>query len=169
MAKSEIDEVTAKVLAKGGVLVKFYFDMHSKEESGLQPVMADLINNRLMKTAGMVYCYGSIDEPIKSEDMFSTTAIVTALVDTLENLVQIVFTFAPAAVEVVKPTGDYVVKQSQLQSLLVSMASISMNYSQYILSNTLSKEDLEKVKGDIKSREELGRKIMDKLKGEHPK
>ncbi len=168
MAKSEIDEVTAKTLAKGGILTKLYFEMHSTQESELQPVMADLINNKLMKAVGMVYCFGSIDEPIKNGDAFSTTAIVTALVDSLNNLAMIVFTFAPAAVEVIKPEGDYVFRQGALQSLLVSMADISMNYSEYILKNMLKSEDFEKVKGDIKAREELGRKIMDKAKEDKP-
>ena len=64
MAKSEVDKVTEEKIARGGVLVKFYFDMQHKDKEQLQPLMTDLINNHLMKEKGVVYCYGAIEEPL---------------------------------------------------------------------------------------------------------
>ncbi len=162
MAKNEVDDITQRTIEKGGLLVKLYFDMHTDAQTDLQAVMADLINNKLLKAKGVLYCFGSIDEPIKDKDMFTTSAIVTALIDSLEDAMNIVFTFAPAAIEVIKPEGEYRLKQSELQNTLVSLSSISMNYSEYILKRIMSQSDYEKIKGDIKAREELGKRIMGK-------
>lgn len=52
MAKSEVEEVTQKTVARGGILAKLYFDMQSEKPEDLQPLMADLINNRLLKSPG---------------------------------------------------------------------------------------------------------------------
>lgn len=162
MAKNDVEEVTEKALRRGGILAKLYFDMHAAAESDLQAVMADLINDKLLKANGVVYCFGSIDETIKNGDLYTTSAIVTTLVDSLENLANVVFTFAPVAIEVIKPEGQYILKQSELQNMLIALSSISVNYSEYIFKRVLKAEDYEKIKGDMKAREELGKKIMEK-------
>jgi hypothetical protein len=162
MAKNEVDDITQRAIEKGGLLVKLYFDMHTDAQTDLQAIMADLVNNKLLKAKGVLYCFGSIDEPIKDGDMFTTSAIVTALIGSLEDAMNVVFTFAPAAIEVIKPEGEYRLKQSELQNTLVSLSSISMNYSEYILKRIMSQSDYEKIKGDIKAREELGKRIMGK-------
>ena len=64
-----------------------------------------------------------------------------------------------------KPEMQYVIKQSELQDLLLSLSTISANYSEHILKNTMSEEEFEKVRQDLKSREELGRKILKKPGG----
>ncbi len=166
MAKKEMEEVTEKTMAKGGLLVKLYFDMHSNTQEELQPIMADLINNKLLKSKGVVYCYGGIDEPVKSGDVYSTSAIVTALVENLEALVGVVFSFAPVAIELIKPSGQYILKQTDLQSLMLTLSDISLSYSSYILQKTLTPEDYEKVKGEMKLRQDVGKRLMEKKKDE---
>ena len=162
MTKDEMEDLTQRTLQKGGLLVKLYFDMYTDAQTDLQAVMADLINNRLLKANGVLYCFGSIDEPIKDRDMYTTNAIVTTLLDSLENMLGVIFTFAPVAIEVMKPEGEYRIKQSELQNAMVALSSISVNYSEYILKRTMSPADYEKVKGDLKAREELGKRIMKK-------
>ncbi len=161
-SKDELEEVTQKTLQKGGLVVKLYFDVHSEEQTDLQAILADLINDKLLKAQGVVYCFGSIDEPISSNGMYTTSAIVTTLVDNLEHLFDVVFTFAPAALEVMKPQGNFVIRQSELQNALLSLSSISANYSEYVLKRVMKPEDFEKIKGDLKAREELGRRMMGK-------
>ena len=160
MPKSEVEEVTRKALAKGGVLTKLYFDMQSEKQDDLQPLMADLINNRLLKAPGVVYCFGSIDEPIRTDKTYSTSAIVTVLFKDLWSLVNVAFAFTPAGVEVLKPEGEYVLRSGDLQSLVLNVASVSLEYSNYILSRALNKEDYAKLMSDMKHREELGKKLM---------
>ncbi len=167
MPKSEMDEITEKTVARGGILAKMYFDMQSEQPGDLQPLMAELINNRLMKSQGVVYCYGSIDEPIKLDNIYSTNAIVTILLKDLGALINAAFNFTPAGVEILRPEKEYVEKISDLQSLMLDIAQISVSYSKYILEKALSKEDYEKVMRDIKSRELLGRRLLEKKEGQN--
>ena len=162
MQKNDVEETTHRAIQKGGLLVKLYFDIHATEQADLQAVMTDLVNNRLLKSNGVIYCYGSIDEQIKTHDMYTTSAIVTTLIDSLENTLNVIFAFAPVAIEVIKPEGEYRARQIDIQNALISLSSISMNYSEYILKRVMSPEDYEKVKGDLKAREELGKRITGK-------
>lgn len=162
MPKSEVEEVTEKAISEGGILAKLYFDMTSKTESELQPIMADLINNRLLKAPGVLYCYGAIEEPMKVKDDYTTSATVTVLFKDLGAIINVVFNFAPAGIEIIKPLGSFAIKTNELQSIILSLSQISADYSQYILSRVLKKEDLDKVMQDLKNREKLGRKLLKK-------
>ena len=167
MSKSEVDEITEKAISKGGVLAKLYFDVQSPNKDELQPLMADLINNRLLKSTGVLYCTGAIDEPIKleKEEIYSTSAEVTVLFNDIGAIINVVFNFAPAGLEVLKPLGDYKIKHGDLQSLLLDLSNISISYSQYILEKVMSKEDFEKVNRDLSARRELGKKLIDRKDG----
>lgn len=170
MSKTEVEELTEKTVAKGGVLAKMYFDMQSETGEDLTPLMTDLINNRLLKTVGVLYCVGAIDAPIKleKEGIYSSSAIVEALFKDIGSLINVAFNFAPAGVEILKPTKEYHIKIGDLQSLMLDISNISVNYSHYILSKVLGPEELAKVERDIKSRAELGKSLLDK-KGEKGK
>lgn len=160
--KKEFDEITHQTIEKGGILAKLYFDMESEKQEDLQPLMVDLIDNRLLKAPGVVYGYGAIEEPMKVKETFSTSAEVTALFSSLWPLVNVMFNFAPAAVEIVRPAKDYLLKQTELQALLLNVAQISMEYNNYVLSRVLKPEDMEKIKEQTRRREELGKRLMEK-------
>ncbi len=159
---SDVEEVTEKTLSKGGILAKLYFDMQGAKGDELQPLMADLINNRLLKAPGVVYCFGSIEEPIQIEDYFSTSAAITTLFKDLGAAINVVFNFAPIGLELLKPSGEYSIKTSNLQSILIDISNISTNYSTYIMNNVLGPEEKVKLEEDIKRRKALGKHILDK-------
>jgi hypothetical protein len=167
VVNKEVEEVTNKTLSSGGILTKIYFDMESPKQEELQPLMVDLINNRLMKAPGVIYCFGAIDEPIKVKDSFSTSATVTVLFKDLWSLVNVMFSFTPAGVEILKPQKEYILKMADMQALLLSVAQISLEYSNYILSRVLKKEDYDKIIEQMGNREALGKKLLEK-KEEHP-
>ncbi len=162
MAKSDVEKVTEEKIARGGVLVKMYFDMQHKEKDKLQPLLADLINERLMKEQGVVYCYGSIEEPVERESIFITSAIVTLLFDKFQPLVGIAFKYSPAGIEILKPTNSMTFKTFELQSMLMDLSQISLDYSKYILEKVLKPEDVEALKGQLDNRFETGRKLLEK-------
>ena len=166
MAKSELDEVTRRTIENGGILAKVYFDMHSEKEEDLQPLMTDMISNRLLKFPGVVYCAGEIAEPLKVDDLYTTNAVVTILVKDLWTLLNMSFNFVPAGIEVLKPEKEYYLKHNDLQAIMINIAQISAQFSEYILGNVLSKEDYEKVKQDMVRREELGKKLIGEGKQE---
>jgi hypothetical protein len=170
MVSTEMQEVTDKTINNGGILAKLYFDMQSKDQSELQPLMADLVNNRLLKTPGVIYGFGSIDEPIKLDDIFSTNAIVTVLFNDLGALINVVFNFSPIGLEILKPEGKFVIKVSDLNTVMISLSEISSEYSKYILTRVLSKEELEKVNKDLEARKALGKRLIEKdQSGKAPK
>ncbi len=164
MEKSELEEMTNRTIKNGGILAKLYFDMQSEKPEDLQPLLADLINNNILKSPGVIYCYGSIEEPIKLENMYSASAAVVVLFKDLGALINVSFAYAPAGVEVLKPEKELVLKSSEIQSIALDVANVSIQYSQYILSKVLGKEDFEKIQQNIKAREELGRKLIEKGK-----
>ncbi|MGC8479821.1 MAG: hypothetical protein ACP5M9_04115 [Candidatus Micrarchaeia archaeon] len=162
MSKNEVEELTEKTVRKGGLLTKLYFDIQSKNESEVQPLMTDLINNKLLKSAGVIYCFGSVDETIKLDDVFSTSAALTVLFVDIGALINVVFNFAPAGIEIIKPENEVVIKTSQLQSVMLSLSEISVDYSKYILERVLKKEELDNIERDLKARAELGKRLLEK-------
>ncbi len=168
--KNEVNEITEKAIRKGGILAKLYFDMQSKDSEELQPLMSDLVNERLLKSPGVMYGFGSIDNPILIDGTYSTNAIVTVLFNDLGALINVVFNLSPVAIEVLKPQGDYVIKAGHLNTLLLSLSQISMDYSRYILTKVLKGEDLERINKELKIREEMAKKALAQAKsGELPK
>ena len=165
MKKNEMEEVTKRVLEEGGILAKLYFDMQSEKPDDLQPLMTEMINNNILKLNGVVYCYGSIDEPIKvDEATYSTSAALTILFKDFGALINLSFNYAPAGIEILKPEKEYILKTSQMQSIVLDIAQISLSYSQYILSKVLSKEDYEKIKESMERREKLGKELLERAK-----
>ncbi len=162
MAKSEVEETTKKAIENGGYLVKLYFDMHSDKQEELQPLMTDLVSNKLLKEQGIIYCFGAVDEPIKVKDMYSTSAVLTVLFRDLGALISVIFNYVPAGLEIIKPEREVQIKTSELQSILLGLSQVSTDYSEYILSRVLTSEDFAKVEADLKSRMELGKRLMSK-------
>lgn len=169
MAKSSLDEVTTEKLAKGGILAKLYFDMQDPDREKLQPLMVNLINEHLLKESGVVYCYGSVEEPLEKDKVFITSATVTMLFDGLPSLVNIAFNYSPAGVEILKPDKELPVKVNELQSIILELSQISFNYSKYVLEKVLKPEELNNIKKQIDARAELGKKFMQGGKPEEKK
>lgn len=159
--KSDLDKVTEEKLLKGGVLAKLYFDMQHAEKERLQPLMLDLINERLLKEPGVVYCYGQIEEPLEREGLFITSATLTVLAENFFPLVRIAFHYAPAGVEILKPHNEIHFKTSALQSMLMDISQISVDYSKYIFERVLKPEDLDLIKKELENRAEIGKKHFD--------
>ena len=162
MARSDVDRVTEEKIAKGGVLVRLYFDMQHNEKEKLQPLLVDLINERLMKEKGVVYCYGSVEEPLEREGTYITSATVTMLFDSFVPLIGVAFRYAPAGIEILKPTSNMTFKTFELQAILMDLSQISLDYSKYILEKVMKPEDVELMKKQIENRHEIGKKLLDK-------
>lgn len=160
MAKNDVEQVTEEKLAKGGVLVKLYFDMQEKDKDKLQSLLVDLINQRLLKEPGVVYCYGAIDEPLERDGTYITSAIVTALFDNFMPLIGVAFNYAPAGIEILKPEKEMHFRIGDLQSMLMDVSQISVNYSKFILERIMKPEDLENIKKQLDNRAETGKKII---------
>jgi hypothetical protein len=164
MAKTDVEKVTDETIAKGGILVKMYFDMRHNDKDKLQPLMTDLINERLMKEPGLVYCFGAIEEPLERDGVFITSAVVTTLFTSFMPLIGISFRYAPAGIEIIKPNKDISFKPMDLQGILMDISNISINYSKYILERVLSPEEKAAAVAHIQDRADLGKKMLDNSK-----
>ena len=162
MAKNELDKVTEEKIAKGGVLAKLYFDMQHPDKDKLQPLLVDLINQRLLKEKGVVYCYGMINEPMEKDKLFITSAIVTVLTENFFSMANIAFNYSPAGVEILQPHKEIVMRPHELQTYLMDLSAMSLNYSKYILEKVMKREDIQKISTEIENRIELGKKMMEK-------
>lgn len=160
MAEPSVSEVTEKAVRKGGILAKLYFDMQSERPEDLQSLMVDLINNRLLKAPGVIYCTGSIDEPIKLKDVYSTNAAVDVLFNDLGAMINVAFNFAPIGVDVIRPEGEFRIKTGELNAIMLGLSQISAEYSKYILTRVLSKGDLEKVNKELEVRDAMGARLI---------
>ncbi|MGC8496211.1 MAG: hypothetical protein ACP5RM_01110 [Candidatus Micrarchaeia archaeon] len=169
MAKNELEALTEEKISKGGILVKLYFDMQNVDKEKLQPLMTDLINEHLMKEPGVVYCYGAIDEPIESNGVYITNAIVTLLVENFIPLVGIALRYSPAGIEIIKPMKEIVFKPSALQAMLMDLSMFSLNYSKYVLEKVLKPEDIEEINKQIENRIEMGKKLLEGTKSNEEK
>lgn len=162
MAKNDVDKVTEEKIAKGGVLVKLYFDMQDKEKEKLQPFMVELINERLIKEKGVVYAFGAVEEPLERGGVYITSATVTMLFDSFMPLVNVAFNYAPAGIEILKPEGTMTFKMFDLQAMLMDISNISMVYTNHILQKVLDPEEVEKLKSKMDARAEFGKKLLEK-------
>ncbi|MGI0141124.1 MAG: hypothetical protein ACREBF_00520 [Candidatus Micrarchaeales archaeon] len=77
-------------------------------------------------------------------------------------LINVAFNYAPAGIEIMKPDKEVSIKTSELQSIILDLSKVAMEYSQFILSRVLSKEDFEKAKTDLQNREMIGKKLLEK-------
>lgn len=161
MAKSDVDRLTDEKVAKGGVLVKFYFDMQSPERDKLQPLMVNLINEHLLKEKGVVYCFGSVEEPLERQGVFVTSGIVTVLFESFQPLLSIVLRYAPVGIEVLRPEREVQIKTGEAQSMLMDVSQIAVDYSKFILEK-LKPEEVEAIRKQMDNRAEVGKQFLDK-------
>ena len=169
MAKNDVEKVTEEKIRAGGVLVKFYFDMQHNDKEKLQPLLVDLINERLMKEPGVVYVYGSVEEPLEKDGVFITSAMVTVLFESFLPLLSVAFRYAPAGIEILKPEKEMHFRTSELQSMLMDMSALSIGYSQFMLEKILKPDELAEIKRQMENRAEIGKRFLEKKKAAEEK
>ena len=53
-------------------------------------------------------------------------------------------------------------RPAELQSLLLDISQISLNYSKYVLEQVLKPEELEKITAQLENRALIGKRLMEK-------
>ncbi|MGC8568259.1 MAG: hypothetical protein ACP5LP_03405 [Candidatus Micrarchaeia archaeon] len=164
MSEQDLERITNEEINKGGVLAKLYFDVQSQDKDNLQPFLLDLINERLLKEPGVVYCYGYIDEPIRNEDLFITSGIVTILVQDFAVLAKISLNYSPVGVEILKPLNEIKLKIGDGQRMLLDLSQYSLDFSRYLLEHVMSPEEFAALQKQIKNRIDYGKELFEKSK-----
>ncbi|MGB9703116.1 MAG: hypothetical protein ACP5HJ_00245 [Candidatus Micrarchaeia archaeon] len=159
----EAEKIKKETLEKGGVLAKFYFDVHSNQKEILKNLMLDLISNNILKEEGVVYAYGTIEEPIENNGLFSTSAEVTILAKGFLPLLNLAIKYSPFAVEVLEPYQKNFGAQ-ELQEILLRVSEISSQFAEFVLQKVLSQEEKNELNKKILNRAELIKKFFQEKK-----
>ena len=80
-----------------------------------------------------------------------------------------IFNYAPAALEIIKPEKEVHIKTAELQSLLIDISNLSIQYSKYILEKVLDPKEIENIKKQMDNRAEIGRKAIEKKRDNEEK
>jgi hypothetical protein len=144
------------------VLAEIYFDLHGSSSEIVKNIMTDTIS-KLTQEPGVVFAYGEIEDALEYENnLYSTYAQGRVLAKDLESLLNICMKYAPMGIEIVKPHRMNV-DAGTLQRLFLNAASFSYNFTEMYLRKTLTDKDKIEYGLKMKMREEMGKKLLEKI------
>ena len=161
MAEKAPQQIIDEAIAKGAVLVVFYFDVSCNQKDAAQPILTELIS-RILREQGIISAVGEIDEPIEMDGMWSTSAEVTILAKNISSLAVTALKFGPIGVEVIRP-DPLKLPAGEAQSLLLNVAQVSYEFSQFALEKLMDDKQRADFKKKIAARAEQGKKIMERM------
>ncbi len=163
LAEKEPTKLIDETVRQGGYYSALYFDMHSSDPANIQHTLVGFIA-KLKDQFGVKYVYGEIDEPIKSEDLWSTSAEVKVLTMDLRSLMRLCIEYAPIGIEILKPVRPDI-KVPELQSVLLDVSSIVAEMNQALMVKVLSEDEKKEMDKKMAHRAEIGKKLMDRVAG----
>lgn len=159
---SEVDKVTDKVIKEGGVLALLYFDIHGNNEEGIKSLGVGFVQ-KILKEPGVVYARGQIEEPIKEENLYSTSVEVKILTKTFPDLARLCGAYSPFSVEILKPY-EFKFSLDIAHDILMYISTTTFEYKKFIFQKTSSKEDIERYQQYIRNKIKLGKTLLEKKK-----
>jgi hypothetical protein len=155
----KLDELFDQACRQGAVLAVFHFDAHGQDAEKVKTTLVEFAS-RISKESGLVYCKGEIDTNVLEKDgMFSTTAEVKLLAESLRILLDLSLKYGPVAIEILKP-NEVRLTIDEVQNLLVDASLIAQEYASFIIQHSLKGQDLEDYKKRLERRSELGKELM---------
>ncbi len=154
----KFDAIKSEVLRNGGFFVHFYFDMHANNSAALQDIMVGFVG-KITKEQGVRMAVGEIDEPIAHQDMFSSTARVSMLVDNFTTLATLALNYAPIGVEIDEPT-EAKLPANDIQQALIRISATTQELTHHIITKSMNDEERKKFHGQMAQRAELGKRLM---------
>lgn len=164
--KKSIKEITDQAIRDGGVLALLYFDIHATTKEDVQNLGVGFVDH-VIKTPGVVYALGEIDEPIGGEEgkNYSSSIEVKLLTKDFITLANLCLTHSPFTVEIVKP-NTINLQLNETHELLSLLGATTAEYKKTILSKIAKPEEIAEMQRQLKIRAELGKKLLEKKKGE---
>ncbi|BCS90665.1 MAG: hypothetical protein ARM1_0122 [Candidatus Micrarchaeota archaeon] len=167
MKDNDIEKITAETIKKGGILARLYFDVQDKNKDNLQPLLADLTNNHISKEKGIVYFYGRIDPPIESNGVYVTSAQITMLFSSFEDMINIVMKYTPIALEILEPSDGYKLSTYDIQRIALNISEFITNKNLSIALSMLNKQDADSIKRVIENRVKIGSELIKKINNQN--
>ena len=157
---TDVDKLTKKTLADGGVMALLYFDVHGSSKDLLKQLSAGFIQ-KLLKEPGVIWAIGEIDEPVSQGELFSTSIEVKLLTTDFPSMVKLVALYSPFSIEILKP-NEIKLPLDKAHELLLEVSTMAFDYKKYILEKLSKPEDFERYRKTLEQKVELGKRILEK-------
>ena len=157
-----IEQLNEEVIKNGGLLVLMYFDMHGNSPEIVQNSLVDMIA-KLTQEPGVVYATGEIEEPIRYEELYSSSAEVKLLARDLNSLVNVCFRYGPIGIEVLRPE-EIKLELPQLHELLLNVSQTSQEYTKFVYEKLMTPEEREMFNKKLVNKAELAKKLVERGK-----
>ena len=157
---TDIDKLTRETIDNGGILILLYYDLHSPDQEKLKQLATGFVD-QIIKTQGVVYALGEIDEPIESNGLFSTTIEVKALVKDMRSLINVCSLYPPISVEILRP-NEIKLSIDKTHDILMDISTNWFGIKKFIKERVSTKEELEEYKKYLDNRMEVGKKMLEK-------
>ena|GEM_PF-5635881 len=158
----DIEKLTKETVRDGGVVALLYFDLHGKDKGNLTKVATGFVQ-RIIGEEGVAYAVGEIDEPLKQEDMYSTSVEVKVLAKDFSTLSRLCSSFSPFSVEILEP-GEIRMGVGDAQELLLNISTVTYDLKRYIYEKVANAEDRAEFMKGVKTRMDMGKKLLEKGK-----
>lgn len=158
-SEKDLDILFEEACKRGAILSIVHFDAFGKEKELIKNALVEFLAT-LSNEKGILYCKGTIEEPIESSEGFSTYAEVKLLSENFGYLLHVCIKYAPSAVQILMPS-KIVLEIDAAQNLLLDASLLSQEYSKYFVEKIMSKEDFQKFQEILKKRAEEGKKMLE--------
>ncbi len=163
--EEKMEELKREALKHGGVLARFYFDLHADNPELLKQLAVSLVQ-KFIEEEGVVCAKGEVDEVVENEDGFHSTYVEIELcTDTFADLVRLASDYSPISAEILEPE-EISLSFGEAQSLLMDVSIHSHQLKKTLMEKTYTKEDWEKMKKLLEYRAKVGEELMKKKKEE---
>ncbi|OIO21842.1 hypothetical protein COV61_00275 [Candidatus Micrarchaeota archaeon CG11_big_fil_rev_8_21_14_0_20_47_5] len=160
------EEIAKRALREGGVQALLYYDIHGGSQDALRNIMVGFIG-RLVTEHGVLHAYGKIEQTQKDEEAgsFFTSAEVKMVFRDFNSLAMLCAKYLPIGVEILKP-NEIKLNVGEAQTMLLNVATIANEYAEEAIKKTVSPEELKAYERKLLKKEELGRMLLARKKGE---
>lgn len=161
-AKKDLKKLTEDLVKQGGVQALLYFDIHAATSEDVQNLGVGFIN-QLIKTPGVVYAMGEIDEPLAVEEgkNVSSSIEVKLLTRNFLTLANLCLVYSPFNIEILKPDSVQI-PLNEAHELLGQLSATTAEYKKTIITKLAKPEELAEFQKQLRLRAEMGKKILDK-------
>lgn len=156
--KKSPEEIIEETLASGGFHALFYLDLHAETAGRIQHLLTVTIRE-ITREPGVVFAFGEIEPPLESEGKYFSSAEVHVLTENFRVLAYLAHKYAPFGIEILRP-NEVRLRLDQAHDVLIDISQRSYAFTQKILERGLSEKERERLLEQVKQREELGKKLL---------
>lgn len=158
----DVKKITEKTVREGGVLATLYFDIHAATKDAVQKLGAGFLEH-LIKTPGVVYAVGEINEPLVNEEgkNVSSSIEVKLLTRNFLTLANICLEYSPFTVEIHQPSEVHI-PLNQAIELLGQLSATTAEYKRNFIMRLAKPEELAELQRQLELRAEMGKRLLEK-------